>query len=96
MLQLNVSIHRKNPGYEVKAIITLPKLGGQIDEIVEDLIKFRNKLEQVVPSSFKPKYNITAEELLVTIKTDLASQAQSIRYKLEDMIKSTARALKHL
>ena len=93
MLQLNISTHRRNPFYEVKAIIALPRLGGSTDEVVGDLNKFRNKLEQVVPGSFKAKYNITSEEMIVTIQVERTSQAQSIHYKLEDMIKSVAKSL---
>jgi len=94
MLNLSVALHHKNQGYEIRAIISFNMLSATPREREDALKDMHHKLEQVLPGSFKAKYNIVKDELLVSVRSNKASEATSIHYKLEDFIKSAASSLK--
>lgn len=94
MLKHVVNMHRRYPGYEVKAIISFAQLNVDSEEYLNNLKAMRAKLEQMIPAMYKVKYNITADELIVTIKAEKASQAQSALYKMDEFIKTAATSLK--
>ncbi|MDX1974505.1 MAG: hypothetical protein SFT92_02390 [Rickettsiales bacterium] len=93
MIEFTISMHRKNPYYEVRSIITDSKLRPNDKESQELLQQMRRKLEQVIPGSVKPKYNLTHKELIVAIKAERANQAQSLMAKLAEFIKEARNAL---
>lgn len=94
MLNLTVSLHRKNQGYEVRSIISFKILTATPKERQKHLTDMQHKLEQILPGGFKAKYNIVAEELTVCIPANKAGEASSILHKMEDHIKSAATMLK--
>lgn len=93
MLQLSLAMHRRNPGYEVKAIISFHKGGEKQDEAKANLKNMQDSLEKTIPRSLKPKYKISPDDLVVLVKVDKASAAQSTMRKMEDFIQSSATAL---
>lgn len=94
MLQLSINMHRKNPGYEVRAVIGVKQLKQNDQEMRDSLQELQSKLEKTLPGNFRAKYNINSDGLVVTVKVDQAGQAQSTLHKMEQFINSAAMALK--
>jgi hypothetical protein len=92
MMRLAIASHRKQPGYEIKAIISFSKKSPQ--EIDDMLAEMRQQLEKTIPGSYKPKCNINHGELIVRIQAKKANEAQSVQHKLSDFIKTAAMAAK--
>ena len=93
MLKFSTVMHKKSPGYEIKSVISVSHLGEDIEEIRRNLTDFRNKMEQIVPMTYKLKYNISSDELITTMKVETTAQAHSHVYRMNDFIKTTAKAL---
>jgi hypothetical protein len=93
-MQLSLVMHRRNPGYEVKAVINFNSPGIPRDVQKTNLRELQAKLEKTIPGSFRAKYNATAEDLTIFVKADKAGTAQSAIRKLEDFINSAAMSLK--
>jgi hypothetical protein len=91
MLRINTLMHKRSPGYEVKGIIAFTKKSLEDDEHLTEL---HQKLEKIIPGSTKAKYNLSHGELVISIKVEKASQAQTMLHKLNDFIKAAAAALK--
>ncbi|MDE3038532.1 MAG: hypothetical protein KGJ21_08815 [Pseudomonadota bacterium] len=92
MIKFTVMYHKRSPGYEVKATIPLKKPNMKPDEFKRRMEDMHLKLEQVIPASLKAKYNQTTDDLIVIIRTEQSTHAQSLTHKMSDFINSAALA----
>lgn len=92
MLKLIVSMHRKNPGHEIKAVLnfTERKSNKEMRESVQELSE---KLQEIIPTSFRAKFVENPAGLTMTVRTSKLNEAQSMQGKVAGYIKTAATSL---
>lgn len=80
-------MNRRGQNYEVKAIISCNKAGLSRQEVQETMEVVRKKLEHVIPGSYKARYVVNSEEVVIRLPGGIASEAMRKTRRVDDMIK---------
>jgi len=86
MLRLYVDMRRKSSNYEVKAVITCNKGGHTRKEVEEALQTVRKKLEHVIPTSYRARYVVNSEEVVVRMPGGNAADSMRLTRRVEDIL----------
>jgi hypothetical protein len=80
-----------------EAFVTVDTHNPQFGSGSSDVLKLemmRDKLEQIIPPSYRPKYRITKEQLITSMMTHLSTRdAQRLVQRMEEFIHEAAHAL---
>lgn len=92
MLKLAVTMHRRNPGHEIKAVLNFTdRLSHkEMRENVKELLK---RLQETIPASFRAKYLENPEGIVLTVRTSKLNEAHGMQSKIASCIKSAASAM---
>jgi hypothetical protein len=100
MLKCNITMHRKKPGYEIKAILTITgsSSGFSSAEVNQSknndqLEMLKEKLEYIIPGSMRAKYNLSSDKLVVSVPCKDAAESLRVTRKMEDHVKNAATQL---
>jgi hypothetical protein len=97
MMEFNITIHKRNPNYELLIIISPSVTKRYTDkEIIQHLADVRQKLDKMIPGSYRVKFNLTYKELILSMRVEGYNQAHSLQAEMQGYIRDALRQLQLL